>query len=442
MAFKRPPFFSGQAPALDSLAFRLAGAAEATRLVCAGKSLPDALVAACQTLKTDNSSRAAIQDIAYNTMRKLGTARFLTSSLVKKSIETDIVKYLLFCALALLIPDGSVPRYSPFTVVNQAVTAANTIRHAQKAKGLINAVLRNYLRTQEVLLEKVASNDEAKWNYPQWWIDNVKTHYPNQWQSILEAGNRTPPLTLRVNTRRISPEDYLKHLQQAHISADIIGPYAVRLASPIPVDRIPGFQEGLVSVQDKAAQLAAPLLGLKDGMQVLDACAAPGGKSAHMLELADIALTALDSGKKRLSMIHENLDRLGLHARVLHGDATQSDWWDGTLYDCILADVPCSASGVIRRHPDIRWLRKPEDAQQLASYAKSILDNLWVKLKPGGKFLLATCSIWPEESEEQAVFFAFKPDAHRLDASGQLLPSFNGLNDHDGLFYALFRKSI
>ncbi len=442
MAFKRPPFFSGPAPALDSLAFRLAGAAEATRQVCAGRSLPDALMATCQTLKADNSSRAAIQDIAYHTMRRLGIARFMANALVKRSIEPDIVRYLLFCALGLLIPDGSTPRYSPFTIVNQAVAATGTIRHAQRAKGLVNAVLRNYLRNQQTLVEKAAVNDEARWNYPQWWIDRVKAHYPDQWQPILETGNQTPPLTLRVNARRLSPEDYLKRLQQEQIDADIIGPYAVRLASPIPVNRIPGFQEGLVSVQDMAAQLATPLLGLKDGLQVLDACAAPGGKSAHMLELADISLTALDSGEKRLTMIHENLDRLGLSAKVIHGDATQSDWWDGTLYDCILADVPCSASGVIRRHPDIRWLRKPEDAQQLAAYAKTILDNLWVKLKPGGKLLFATCSIWPEESEEQAVFFAFKPDAQRLDASGQLLPSFNGLNDHDGLFYALFRKSI
>ena len=441
MPEQRFSLFSGKAPSMDSLAFRLAGAAEAVRQVAAGRSLPDAIQSTCQDLHADAASRGAIQDIAYNAMRKLGTARFLTCRLTKRPPEPEILQHLLICAFTLLLQeDGSSLRYEPFTTVNQAVLAASSIRGAAKAKGMVNAVLRNFLRGKDRFLQQVAEDGTARWNYPAWWIAQVQEHYPDQWQSILTVGNNAPPLTLRVNRRRSSTDSYLALLQASGISADIIGPYAVRLAHPMPVHRIPGFKEGLVSVQDYAAQLAAPLLGLKDGMRVLDACAAPGGKSAHMLELADIRLTALDCEEKRLAMIHQNLDRLGLHADVRLGDATQSDWWDGGLFDCILADVPCSASGIIRRHPDIRWLRQPDDGKRLAALSAAILDNLWKKLRKGGKLLFATCSIWPEESIGQADFFAFRSDAKRLDAFGQLLPTFNGLNDHDGLFYGLFQK--
>ncbi len=442
MAKQRFSLFAGQVPSMDSLAFRLAGAADAVRQVHMGRSLPEAIQSTCDALHADMASRGAIQDIAYNAMRKLGTARFLLGKLTKYPPEPEILQHLLLCAFTLLIHDDNHPlRYEPFTTVNQAVQTAATMRGTAKAKGLVNAVLRRFLREQEKFLQQANQEDVARWNYPEWWIARVKQLYPDQWQSILTIGNTSPPLTLRVNRRRTTPTDYLAHLQKSGIKADIIGPYAVRLNSPLPVHRIPGFMDGMVSVQDYAAQMAAPLLALKDGMRVLDACAAPGGKSAHMLELADIKLTALDSEVKRLKMIHENLDRLGLSATVRHGDATQSDWWDGSFFDCILADVPCSASGIIRRHPDIRWLRQPEDSHRLAALSAAILENLWKKLRKGGKLLIATCSIWPEESKEQADFFAFRADAERLDAFGQLLPTFDGLNDHDGLFYGLFQKT-
>lgn len=441
MVKPRLSLFSEQIPPMDSLAFRLAGAAETVRQVHAGRSLPEALQTTCGILHTDAASHGAIQDIAYHAMRKLETTRFLTNKLTRHPPKPEILQHLLACAFTLLVPDDGLSlRYEPFTTVNQAVQAASVMRGTAKAKGMINAVLRNFLREQDKLLQQAAQDDVARWNYPGWWIARVRKHYPDQWQSILSVGNSPPPLTLRVNHRRSTTNSYLALLQESGIPADIIGPYAVRLAHPLPVHRIPGFTEGLVSVQDYAAQLAAPLLELKDGMRVLDACAAPGGKSAHMLELADIRLTALDCDQKRLAMIHENLDRLGLTADVRLGDARQSDWWDGIPFDCILADVPCSASGIIRRHPDIRWLRQPEDGDKLAALSTSILDNLWKKLRKGGKLLLATCSIWPEESTEQADFFAFRSDAKRLDAFGQLLPTFNGLNDHDGLFYGLFQK--
>lgn len=208
----------------------------------------------------------------------------------------------------------------------------------------------------------------------------------------------------------------------------------------MPVTEIPGFMQGFVSVQDAGAQLAAPLLDVKAGMRVLDACAAPGGKTGHLLELADIDLTAIDQDSERLERVAQNLERLGLSARLLCADASRREGWDGRLFDRILADVPCTASGIVRRHPDIRWLRRPEDASQLAAHSAAILDNLWAMLQPGGKLLLVTCSIWPEESTAQAKRLIERHRAIVLDAPGQLLPVAAPDQDHDGLFYALLQK--
>jgi len=268
----------------------------------------------------------------------------------------------------------------------------------------------------------------------------TRAAYPRDWQAILTAGNRMPPLTLRVNRRKTTLADYLALLEGAGMAASVIGPWAVRLAQPVGVSLIPGFAEGLVSVQDAGAQLAAPLLDVAGGMRVLDACAAPGGKSGHILETADVLLTAVDSDAQRLPRIAENLARLGLHATLLAADAQSDGWWDGQLFDRILADVPCTASGIVRRHPDIRWLRRKGDALQLATLSATILDNLWQMLRPNGKLLFVTCSLWPAESEAQAAAFAARHQAVRLDAPGQLLPVGGGEQDHDGLFYALFQK--
>jgi 16S rRNA (cytosine967-C5)-methyltransferase len=196
----------------------------------------------------------------------------------------------------------------------------------------------------------------------------------------------------------------------------------------------------LVSVQDAAAQLAAPLLDSSDGMRVLDACAAPGGKTGHMLELAQLDLLALDSDRQRLARIGENLERLGLSAQLRQGDAAGRDWWDGQAFDRILADVPCTASGIVRRHPDIKWLRRGSDTARLAALSERILDNLWTMLRPGGKLLFVTCSVWPRESRQQAEAFAKRQGAIALPAPGQLLPVADVDRDHDGLFYALFQK--
>jgi 16S rRNA (cytosine967-C5)-methyltransferase len=348
---------------------------------------------------------------------------------------------LLICALALLDPPRSDAPYEPFTVVDQAVTAASSHPDLAHAKSMVNAVLRRFLRERDALLEQATKQPLAQWNYPQWWIDATRAAYPKNWEAILTAGNAQPPLTLRVNLRKTSMEAYARQLQDAGIATTPVGPTALRLEHAVNVAMIPGFEEGLSSVQDAGAQLAAPLLDVANGMRVLDACAAPGGKSGHLLELADIALTAIDADAKRLTRVADNLERLGLRATLKAADAQHRDWWDGVPFDRIIADVPCTASGIVRRHPDIRWLRRRGDALQLATLSSKILDNLWQMLAPNGKLLFVTCSLWPQESEAQAAAFAVRHGAVRLAAPGQLLPVSEAGQDHDGLFYALFHKN-
>jgi len=361
--------------------------------------------------------------------------------MTSKAPEPPMLASLLCCALSLMdTADGAAPPYEEFTLVDQAVTVATSHPDMAHAKGMVNAVLRRFLREREQLLKTVLMMPAAQWNYPQWWIDAMKAAYPADWQAILAAGNAQPPLTLRVNVRRTSVEDYLAMLADAGLGATRIGPSAVRLDKAIGVGAIPGFDQGLASVQDAGAQLAGPLLDVKDGMRVLDACAAPGGKTCHLLELADVSMTAIDSDPKRLVRIEENLQRLGLTATLKAFEAQTKVWWDGEQFDRILADVPCTASGIVRRHPDIRWLRRKGDALQLATLSGKILDNLWQMLRPNGKLLFVTCSLWPQESEAQAAAFAVRHNAIRLDAPGQLLPTGATGQDHDGLFYALFQK--
>jgi 16S rRNA (cytosine967-C5)-methyltransferase len=428
----------------DSLAFSLLGAAHVVAHVQSGTALPQALERALARSDASPQARGAIQDIAYRTMRSWGTADALIGILASRPPEPPVLHALLRCSLSLLCQsqdvDSGAP-YESFTVVDQAVTAAASDPDIAHAKGMVNAVLRRFLRERDALLQVTSKQAAAVWNYPEWWIDATKKAYPRDWQSILTAGNTLPPLTLRVNRRKTTVIEFLQILANHGMAARQIGPDAVRLDKPLPVSQIPGFNEGLVSVQDAAAQLAAPLLDLQNGMHVLDACAAPGGKTGHMLECADIDLTALDHDAKRLLRIDQNLQRLQLKATLIVGDASENRWWDGKLFDRILADVPCTASGIVRRHPDIRWLRRKADAAQLATLSTQILDNLWQMLHPDGKLLFVTCSLWPQESEAQAAAFAMRNHATRLSAPGQLLPTANADMDHDGLFYALFQKS-
>ncbi|GIZ52194.1 16S rRNA (cytosine(967)-C(5))-methyltransferase RsmB [Noviherbaspirillum aridicola] len=424
-----------------SLAFSLWGAAQAVTRVAGGTALPQALAAVFARMEPTPQARGAIQDIAYRTMREYGLAQVLLGQLASRKPSAPELHALLCAALALLVPEAEQAPYDPFTVVDQAVDCAASQRTLAPAKGMVNAVLRRFLRERQPLLAQARRQPLAEWNYPAWWIDAMRAAWPQQWRDILTAGNQPPPLTLRVNLAKTGVDDCLAAFAAAGIEAVRVGPQALKLLRALPVAQIPGFAEGLVSVQDAAAQLAAPLLDLRDGMRVLDACAAPGGKTGHMLETARVQMLALDSDPQRLARIDENLRRLQLQAELRHGDAGARDWWDGRPFDRILADVPCTASGIVRRHPDIRWLRRKDDVRQLAALGGRILDNLWPMLAPGGKLLFVTCSIWPQESEQQAAAFAVRHQALRLPAPGQLLPAARADEDHDGLFYALFQKT-
>jgi 16S rRNA (cytosine967-C5)-methyltransferase len=431
-------------PKNDPLASHLRAAADAVAYVKSGTALPQALARIFADQAASPQARGAIQTIAYRAMRQLGLTDGLLALLTVKPIQSPLLHGLLSCALALLA-DTEASGYDGFTIVNQAVDAAAADPDMAHAKGMVNAVLRRFLREQESLLLQVRKTPAGSWNYPVWWVDRVRDAYPEEWQAILQAGNRQPPLTLRVNQRKTSLDGYLQMLREAGIEAIAVGPHAVRLQKPVPVAQIPGFSDGLSSVQDAAAQMAGPLMDVQPGMRVLDACAAPGGKTGHLLEMAgaDLDLTALDHDPKRLRRIAENMERLQLQAHLIAGDAGPAGtWWDGRKFDRILADLPCTASGIVRRHPDIRWLRRKTDTAQLATLSAGILDNLWQMLKSDGKLLLVTCSIWPQESEQQATaFLARNSDATRLSAPGQLLPTADAQQDHDGLFYALFQKN-
>jgi len=413
--------------------------------VLAGRSLDAELASAWRRhAQIDARSRAAVQDLAYGTLRLLGRFEALLDALLEKPLKDTRLRPLLLVALYQL----ERTRAAPHAVVDQAVRVCQTLG-LTSAKGLANAVLRNFLRRQAALDAHVQRSETARYSHPQWWIDKLRAQYPAHYAAALEADNVHPPLVLRVNRRRSSVAEYLERLERDGIGAEACGEAAVLLHKALPAARIPGLAEGLVSVQDAAAQLAAPLLDLLDGQLVLDACAAPGGKTGHLLELADVRLTALDSSAERLARVSANLERLGLAARVICGDACEpSSWWDGKPFDRILADVPCSASGVARRHPDIKWLRRETDLARFADTQGRMLDALWQTLASGGKLLYATCSVFREENSEQvARFLERHRDAARLALpavdndiqlpAGQLLPD----GRHDGFYYALLQKS-
>jgi len=413
--------------------------------VLAGRSLDAELAAAWQRhVQLDARSRAAVQDLAYGTLRFLGRLDALLDALLEKPLKDARLRTLLLVALYQL----ERTRAAPHAVVDHAVRACKALG-LTSAKGLANAVLRNFLRKRPALDARVQHSETARYSHPQWWIDKLRAQYPAHYAAALEADNTRPPLALRVNRRRSSTAEYLQLLASHGIPGEACGEAAVLLEKAVPAERIPGLSEGLVSVQDVAAQLAAPLLDIHDGMRVLDACAAPGGKAGHALELADVTLTALDSDDGRLARVRANLARLGLTARVVCGDAREpASWWDGTAFERILADVPCSASGVARRHPDIKWLRRETDIAQFAHSQGRMLDALWQTLASGGKLLYATCSVFREENSDQvARFLERHRDATRLALpavdndiqlpAGQLLPD----GRHDGFFYALLQKS-
>ncbi|MDP1534261.1 MAG: 16S rRNA (cytosine(967)-C(5))-methyltransferase RsmB, partial [Rubrivivax sp.] len=363
----------------------------------------------------------------------------------------------LLCVVLALAWDESRAPYPSFTLVDQAVEAAKRLRATQPQSGFVNACLRRFLRERESLVATSERDPVAVWNHPAWWIAQLRKDHPQHWQQILAADGHHAPMTLRVNVRRTTQADYLAVLAAQGIAAEAAGAVGVQLARPMPVQRIPGFASGSVSVQDAAAQRAAPMLlhGLprQDGrpLRVLDACAAPGGKTAHLLETADCLVTALDVDPVRCTRIHQTLERLGLQAQVLVADAARpADWWQGEPFDAILLDAPCTASGIVRRHPDVPWLRRESDIEQLAQLQARLLAALWPLLKAGGRMVYCTCSVFRREGDIQIqTFVEHNTDAVLLPSPGHLLPGLAGNGaavrdnrdgDHDGFFYALLEK--
>lgn len=397
--------------------------------------------------------RPGVQALVFHVLRYLGRAEALRHLLASRTPPPP-ADALLCTALALAWREQDAP-YEVFTLVNQAVEAAKKNPATSPQASFINACLRRFLRERDVLVAETDTKPLAMWNHPSWWIDRLRKDWPNDWRAILEANNRQAPMTLRVNSRRASVQAYLQELQDVGLSATSAGVSGITLAQPRPVHELPGFEGGTVSVQDAAAQIAAPLLltgmMVNGPLRVLDACAAPGGKTAHLLEMADCTLTALDVDPVRCEKITQTLQRLDLHADVRVGDAANpAAWWDGQMFDAILLDAPCSASGIVRRHPDVRWLRRESDIAQLAAIQARLLKALWPLVKPGGRLLYCTCSVFRAEGEGQIqTFLAHNTQATLLPSPGHLLPQHvsdskavqdNAGCDHDGFYYALLEK--
>jgi 16S rRNA (cytosine967-C5)-methyltransferase len=404
--------------------------------------------------------RPGVQALGFQVLRWLGRAEALRRHLAKRT-PPPLPDALLCTALALAWDSERAP-YEPFTLVDQAVEAAKRNPATRAQASFINACLRRFLRERDELVAVTDSEPVAQWNHPRWWIERLKRDHPREWQRVLSADNAQAPMTLRVNAQRATPASYLVELEAAGLAATRVGPFGLQLARARPVQQLPGFAGGASSVQDAAAQMAAPLL--LDGLlaartgaaplRVLDACAAPGGKTAHLLELAGpdaVEVTALEVDAVRSRRIDETLVRIGMKAKVLVADAARpAQWWDGTPFDAILLDAPCTASGIVRRHPDVRWLRRESDTAQLAAQQAALLAALWPLVRPGGRLLYCTCSVFREEGSQQIdAFLVHNTDARLLPSPGHLLPQ-NGSNgrsvpdnllgDHDGFFYALLEK--
>jgi len=382
--------------------------------------------------------RSVVKEICYEGLRARGLLEAQLGKLLLTPVRHAGLRALLLVGLAQL----QFTRAKPYAIVDHAVQAAERLGQPA-ARGLVNAVLRNFLRRQRDLGSDAWTTPEARYGFPGWWVQKVRDEYPEHWQSILASQNRHPPMTLRVNRRRTTVGRYMERLDGAGIAGRLLEGTAVRI-DPRPVAEIPGFKEGEVSVQDAGAQWAAPLLDVADGQRVLDACAAPGGKTGHLLELADVRVVALDRDEARLERVRDNLVRLGSAATLVCGDAGDpGGWWDGRPFQRVLVDAPCSASGVARRHPDIRWNRRPTDLPKLAAQQAALLDGVWQVLESSGKLLYATCSVFREENESTVdAFLARTADARIVQfqpgapMGGRVMPD----DDRDGFFYALLEK--
>ncbi|WP_432742016.1 16S rRNA (cytosine(967)-C(5))-methyltransferase RsmB [Methylobacter sp. G7] len=424
---------------------RLVAARVLSRVLQDGQSLTAALDNAFLSIES-GKDRAFIQALCYGVCRQFHRLDFILSQLLDKPLKDADVKSLALVGLYQL----KFMRVKPHAAVSETVLAA---RKKPWAKSLINAVLRTYLREQEELEHKADKFQVAALSHPDWLIKQIEQDWPEQALTIFLENNQQPPMVLRANLAKTSREHYLQLLTEQGIEAEAVGfcRSAIRLDKPVPVDLLPGFAEGMVSVQDAAAQLAAGLLDVQPGHRVLDVCAAPGGKTAHILETqAQLKeLVAVDIDASRMLRVSENCQRLGLKATLVVGDAANPEgWWDGQPFDRILLDAPCSALGVIRRHPDIKLLRRAEDIGQLQAMQKTILQAVWPLLAPSGLLVYATCSILKQENEQQVqAFLAEHNDAVELPiAAGWGISGIcgrqiiTGESAMDGFYYARISK--
>ena len=419
------------------------------RIIVEGHSLSKALPDALQPV-TDGRQRALIQELSYGTLRWYFRLDAMLVQLMRKPLkQRDADLHCLLLTGLYQLDQLAMPQR---VAVHETVQATRALGK-DWASGLVNGVLRNYQRRAAVLEAAICENPQACHAHPGWLIDRLQSDWPDHWPAILAANNERPPFSLRVNRQRVTRDEYLDMLAEQSLEATRLAvPEGIQLDRPVPVEALPGFSEGIVSVQDGAAQLAAGLLALEPAQRVLDACAAPGGKTAHILEsgIELAGLTAIDIDASRLQRVAENLSRLGLHAELVEADAVMpSTWWDGVHYDRILLDAPCTATGVIRRHPDIKLLRKQDDVAALVSRQQALLQSLWLLLTPGGMLLYSTCSVLAAENSEQVErFLGLQADAteipvnaswgHACKHGRQFLPGENGM---DGFYFACLHKA-
>ena len=428
---------------------QLQACAGALQMVVEGRNHSQALSAVAPAL------RPAAQALLFAVLRHWETTQAVRNLLVKRAPSAP-VNALLCTGLGLLLL-GNKAMYPVHTLVSQLVEAAKHQPQTRAQASFINACVRRFLREEKALMDQALQGLPAQWNFPLWWIKRVQRDYPSDWQIILQASQQAAPMGLRVNRRKISRESLQQLWAEKGILADAVGEDGLVLRQAQPVQAIEGFSQGLCSVQDAAAQLAVPLLlkGLlaSNGgrLNVLDACAAPGGKTAHLLEYGDVDVWALDIDAQRCERVQENLQRLGLQAKVVCADvADTSAWWTGQLFDAILLDAPCTASGIVRRHPDIPLLRRESDIAALVKEQRRLLDALWPLLAPGGRMVYCTCSVFRDEGQYQIdSFLARNTQAVLRPSPGHLMPGMaanpsglldNAASGHDGFFYAVLEQ--
>lgn len=440
-----------------ALALEMAVAAGALDALLAGSRLDQALAAqGALARKLPPASRGPVRDMASHASRTLGLTGALARA-INRQPPSPPLGALQQLALSQLLD----PIRHPAVIVDQAVEAARLAGASAGAAAFLNASLRRFLRERETLMSAARADPAACWNHPDWWIERLRAEHPQHWMRVLEVANGLPPLTVRVNLRKTSLAEYQRLLKEAGFVSRVVAEQALVIEPACEVSRLPGWHDGWVSVQDAAAQVAAILMPVREGDRVLDACAAPGGKTTHLLERYDCSVTALDHDARRLASVAANLERLGLSASVLRGDAAHpGSWWDGRPFDHILLDAPCSASGVSRRVPDARWLRRRGDLTTLAATQLRLLEGLWPLLRAGGTLLFATCSVFRAEGPAVVErFLASSPDARAVpmppeslrgldvhpvggrQAIGMtLLPIAVQDRDHDGFYYCLIGK--